>query len=71
MDKALVKSFILWLEEASIEQIKERQKQAVELLEILRTEEAIVGTKYSLYLIEQELLGRYCLDQQVVIRNVA
>ncbi|MBF4991043.1 hypothetical protein [Methylophilus sp. QUAN] len=71
MDKALVRSFINWLEEASVEQIKERQAQALALLETLRTEEAITGVKYSLHLIEQELVARYCLEGQVVVQFAA
>jgi hypothetical protein len=64
MDKALVKSFINWLEEASTEDIYQRQAQAKALLEQLTQEDIKTGVKYSLRLMDEELVARYCLGQQ-------
>jgi hypothetical protein len=71
MDKALIKSFIKWLEEASIEQILERQAQAKTLLEQLTQEDIKSGIRYSLRLMDEELVARYCLGQSVPTSRVA
>lgn len=64
MDRALTKSFIGWLEQATLEEIYARQEQAKALLERVSSDEVRDGVKFSLKLMDEELVARYCLQQK-------
>lgn len=58
MDKAAIKGFIMWLESASDEAIKERKATVMDHLGSIHTQEGRADIKLALRLIDEEVLSR-------------
>ena len=63
MNKDTIKAFILWLESASIEEIKERRETFLATGKNLSSPEAKSDIRLGLRLIDEELLARLEADR--------
>jgi len=62
MNKATIKLFIAWLEQAERGQIAEKRREFEETLADVRSREAKADLRLGLRLIDEELLARMDLD---------